>query len=65
MATAEFDMKTSGGTHPITVASAGGTLGTPSSNTFIVEVVDDTKFEVTIAGFDERLERVHRFTWED
>lgn len=64
MATAEFDMKNSGGTHPITVAPAGGTLGTTSSNTFIVEVVDDTKFEVTIAGFDGRLERVHRFTWE-
>jgi hypothetical protein len=58
-------MKKSGGTHPITVAPAGGRiLGTPSGNTFIVEVVDDTQFEITIAGFDDALERVHRFTWE-
>jgi hypothetical protein len=47
------------------VAPAGGRiLGTPSGNTFIVEVVDDTQFEITIAGFDDALERVHRFTWE-
>lgn len=65
MAIAEFDMKMSGGTHPITVASAGGCVsGTPSGNMFIVEVLDDTQFEVTIAGFDDALERVHRFTWE-
>jgi hypothetical protein len=65
MAIAEFGMKKSGGTHPITVAPAGGRiLGTPSGNTFIVEVVDDTQFEITIAGFDDALERVHRFTWE-
>ena len=64
MAISEFDMKKSGGTHPITVASAGGKVsGTPTDNTFIVEVLDDTKFEVTIAGFDDALERVHRFTW--
>jgi len=62
MAVSEFDM---GGTHPIAVASAGGKVfGTPTGNTFIVEVLDDTKFEVTIAGFDDALERVHRFTWE-
>jgi hypothetical protein len=64
MAISEFDMKKSGGAHPITVASAGGKLsGNPTGNTFIVEVLDDTQFEVTIAGFDDRLERVHRFTW--
>jgi len=61
MAISEFDMTR---THPITVAPAGGKVsGTPTGNTFIVEVLDDTQFEVTIAGFDDALERVHRFTW--
>jgi hypothetical protein len=66
VAISEFsmDLIPSKSSHPITFEKSGGKLLSASSNSFIIEVIDDSKFEVVISGFDTGIERIHRYTWE-